>query len=55
MKGRLGQFLDKYYIILKLGFQDHIDNKIVFLYILQEDLDILNNHWLSLLTIESIN
>ena len=52
MNGRPGEFLNKQYIKLKIGFQDCFDNKIVLLYILQENLDIVNNHCLLLLTVE---
>ena len=52
MNGQPGWFLNKYYIKLKLGFQDCVNNEIVFLHILQENFDILDNHWLLLPMIE---
>ena len=49
------QFLNKQNVELKVSFQDCVDNKIVFLHILQEDLNILDNHWWLLFTVKQID
>ena len=49
------QFLNKQNVELKVSFQDCVDNKIVFLHILQEDLNILDNYWWLLFTVKQID